>query len=75
MSLCLREYHVIYQDYLYDSGEVGWGEGGRVVIDVRDVYIDHHGGRHGWDSTIQSSDGQRVAGNLDGQSQWKILNP
>ena len=58
--------------YLYDSSEVGRGEGGRVVIDVRDVYVDHHGGGHGGDSTIQSSDGQRVAGNLEGKTKWQI---
>lgn len=74
--LCVvSEHHVNRQVYLYDSSEVGRGEGGRVVIYVRDVYIDHHSGRHWWDSTIQSSDRQWVAGNLEGQIQWKIYKP
>jgi len=69
LSLCFSEYYINHEDYLYDTSEVGWVEGGWVVIDVRDVYVDHHGGGHGWDSTVQSSDGQRVAGNLEGQTQ------
>ena len=38
--------------YLCDSSEIGRREDGWVVIDVRDIYVDHHGGGHGWDSTI-----------------------
>lgn len=62
---CLTNIHcfaselpVNHQVYLYDSREVSWGEGGRVVVDVRDVNVDHDGGGQWWDSTVQSSDSQ-----------------
>lgn len=54
----VSEHKVEHHVYLYDSSEVGWGEGRGVVIDVRDIYVDHHSGGHGWGSTVKGSDGQ-----------------
>lgn len=64
--------------YLYDSSKVCRGEGWWVIINVRDVYIDHHSRGHGWDSTIHSTDDQRVAGDLEEHTektkQQEIMN-
>lgn len=54
----------MFSVHLYDSSEVCGGEGGGVVIDVRDFDVDQCGSGHRWSSSIHSSDGQRVTGNL-----------
>lgn len=51
-------YRGVVRSYLYDGGEVGRGEGRRIIVHIRDVDVDQRGGGHRWNSTVQSSDGQ-----------------
>lgn len=50
--------------HLYNCSVIGWGEGGRVVVDVRDVDVDLNGWGHRRRPAVKSSDGQRVTSHL-----------
>lgn len=50
--------------HLYNCSVIGWGEGGRVVVDVGDVDVDLNGWWHRRRPAVKSSDGQRVTSHL-----------
>lgn len=50
--------------HLDDSGGIGWGEDGRVVIHVRNLHVDGDGGGHCRRAAVKCLDSKRVAGDL-----------